>query len=211
MKLKRRSLTAAVSLLWFAAACSSTKGTSGSGGAAGSSAESGAAGSPAPDGEGGSGGVTAGCPATLPLYQYSCPVEQLGTDCTYAVTCQTGIQNVTLRCGQHGWAFDPSAACLNGDFCPVDSNYQLQCVGGTWSPGGGGETGLCATERVPNGSACYRSALDATPGCGYYCPDGTWTVGFCGAGSLGEQVYEFTPPCAGEDLPSAGAAGAAGN
>jgi hypothetical protein len=100
----------------------------------------------------------------------------------------------------------PGVGCTRGDFCNA-GRYQLQCVVRGWQIGGAGDTGFCAEERVPNGTACYRGPVDSTAPCGYFCPDGTWTVGFC-AGKYGEQIYEFTPPCAGEELASAGAAGA---
>jgi hypothetical protein len=216
MRSNRRSQAGAAGLLLIAVACGKSSdmpapGAGGSGGGAGDdNAQSGSTGTPG--GAGGSGGLAAECPTEPPVYEYDCPAEQRGTRCAYPVVCQTGARTVTLTCGQHGWDIEESgAACLGGDFCPLGSSHQFQCVGNSWSVGGGGESGLCAPERVANGTPCVRSALDATPACGYYCPDGTWTVGFCGGGELGEQRYEFSPPCAGEELGNAGTGGASGD
>jgi hypothetical protein len=153
-------------------------------------------------------GSPAECPEVMPVYQFDCPATLLDSGCTYAVGCQTGTQLIALGCNGKSWSSTNDTSCRSGDFCEV-GQYQLQCSGNRWMVGGAGESSMCPLERPINGIPCYRASLDSTPPCGYFCPDGTWTVGSCSAGDVGEQRLEFSPACAGEALPSsAGAAGA---
>jgi hypothetical protein len=154
-------------------------------------------------------GAPAECPKAMPVYEFDCQPTLPDRGCTYQVSCQTGAQLVTMSCGGKFWRAESPLPCQRGDFCTVGS-YQLQCLGSGWQVGGAGEAGFCPAERVANGSACFRGPLDSTPPCGYFCADGSWTVGFCGFSMTSEQQYLFTPPCPGEELPLAGAGGAAG-
>jgi hypothetical protein len=98
--------------------------------------------------------------------------------------------------------------CQTGDFCNVEP-YELVCARSEWMFAGGGDTATCSPVRPLNGADCYRGLEVAAPPCGYFCPDGTWTVAACG-GPYPNMSISSEPPCSGEELPLGGAAGASG-
>jgi hypothetical protein len=198
-----------------------TTGVVASGGAGASSPGAGGSSSGAPMGAG-QGGVNgdgkanwpvllpdqpAACPQQFPIYRSDCSSDVPASGCAYTADCQAGTHVVTLVCNQRLWTPPAGADCQIGDFCNAEP-YQLICDRYGWTFAGGGDTATCSPVRPTHGASCFYGGSEVyRPACGYFCPDGTWTVTSCG-GPYPNMSVMSDPPCPGEELPVGGAAGA---